>query len=110
MLLWGMWDTEGQSAFDFALQVGAAPGVRAVRQPDGGVTLKPGKLEIQGSVRQAARIMGVSRKTVLRMIEDGSVRAWKPRQSGAANCKFVVDLTSVYAHKETVTADGRGRL
>jgi hypothetical protein len=82
-------------AEQLTLNFTASAGVTVTTLASGEVRLKPGKIIAQGSVRQAARILGVPMMTIYRLIEDGDIDAWKPRNT-AANCKYVVNMTSVY--------------
>jgi len=87
--------TSEQLTFKFT----ATAGVTVIRLSSGEVHLKPDKILLRGSVRQAAKILGGSVMTVYRLIEDGEIRAWKPRNT-SPNCKYVVDMTTVYELQE----------
>ena len=60
-----------------------------------GAVVKRGKLQIKGGTRQAAKILGCSPDTVIRLIEDGTLSARKMRP-GRRNSKFIVDMVQVY--------------
>ncbi len=89
--------------FTWANQVHAGRDLVAVRNGDGSVTLKPGKITLEGAVRDAAKILACSPRQVCRLIESGDIRAWKVR-STAPNCKYTVDLVSVREHKRKCQA------
>lgn len=49
--------------------------------------MEPGRVECRGSTARAAKILGVDERTVRRLIDDGTVPAFKPGKR-----KWVVDL------------------
>lgn len=82
------------------LDLQIAPSVRVVRRPGGVVELHPQAPRLEGTVTEAARVLGVSPRTLRTMITEGIVRAWKPRSH------WRVCMASVYAlraRRETET-------
>lgn len=87
-------DPADGTQLELALEI--APCVRLVRRPGGVVEIHPDRPRLEGTVREAARVLGVSMRTVRRMLEEGQIRGWKPR------AHWRVDMATVYA----VRADG----
>ncbi len=72
--------------------------VSIIPRGDGEVIVRrSSRLEIKGSVKQAGKVLGCGKQTVLDLIADGAIIAWKLREGPRKNNKFVVDMTSVYA-------------
>lgn len=86
------------------LGLSISPDVAVTRLPDGEVRLKPRAPMVTGSTRDAARVLGVTPRTVRTLIHDGLIVAWRP-----AKHKLRVDMTSVYRHKEAAIRRGVAR-
>jgi len=78
---------------DQQLELGlfVSPDVTVTRLPDGEVRLRPKAPLVTGGTREAARALAVDQRTILRMIEAGEIRAWRP-----AKRHWRIDMTSVY--------------
>ena len=76
---------------DLPLRLQASPDVTVVHLPDGEVRLKPRRPLITGTVRDAARVLGLSPSQVRRIIAAGRIRAWRTGHGWLR-----VDMTSVY--------------
>ena len=78
---------------DIQLELGlcVSPDVTVTRMADGEVRLKPKAPLVTGGTKEAAAVMGVSQKTVIRLIEEGCIQAWRPGRR-----KWKIDMTSVY--------------
>lgn len=82
------------------LNLSCASGMRVVPQPEGSLLVMPGKVTLEGSVRDAMKVLGLrDPMTVYRLIQDKDIKAWKPRNKGK-NCMWRVDMASVTALKE----------
>ena len=57
------------------------------------------------TIEQAARMLHYSRATIRRMIEDGTLAAWKPR--GARGRKYLIDEISLARMQEALIAAAR---
>jgi excisionase family DNA binding protein len=79
-----------------------SPDVAVTRFADGEIRLKPKAPLITGGTKEAAKALGVSPKTIIRLIEDKQIHAWKP-----AKRKWRIDMTSVYDLLERSRAEGR---
>lgn len=65
--------------------------VTVTRFPDGEIRLKPKAPLVTGGTKEAAKALGVSPRSVITMIEEGEIEAWRP---GKRNWR--IDMTSVY--------------
>lgn len=83
--------------------------VTAIPQPDGAILLRPGKLQVEGSVSDAAKALGQSRTMVLRLIHTGRIQAYKPNQASSKNCKWRIKMTTVYALKSRWDEESKSR-
>lgn len=68
-----------------------SPDVTVTRFADGEIRLKPKAPLVTGGTKEAAKALGISPKTVIRLIEEGQIQGWRP-----AKRKWKVDMTSVY--------------
>lgn len=57
------------------------------------------------TIEQAARMLHYSRATIRRMIDDGTLVAWKPR--GARERKYLIDEISLARMQEALIAAAR---
>jgi hypothetical protein len=74
--------------------------VRVNRLPNGEVHLKPGKITVSGTVRDACRVLGgCCPQVIYALIREGEIIAKKPKPN-APNSKYRVDMTTVYALDE----------
>ena len=87
-----------KSATQLTLNLTSAASVVAIPQPGGGLLLKPGKILVEGSVADAAKALGLDRKMIYALIEDGEITAWKPRKC-ASNCHWRIEMASVYEYR-----------
>lgn len=72
-------------------------GVAVIPRPGGGVELRPtGKILVEGKASDAARVLGIPKRTVLDMINRGMIKAYKLHDTGI----WRVSMPSVYDLKE----------
>lgn len=72
------------------------PNLQVSRMPDGSINIKPRmELRLEGTVAEAAAILGVSVVQVRLMIRSGELRAYRPGKR-----KYIVDLLHAQQIKE----------
>lgn len=69
-----------------------SPDVAVVRLPDGEVRLKPRAPMVTGGTKDAAKVLGISSRSVITLIEEGAIHAWRPGKRS-----WKIDMTSVYS-------------
>lgn len=69
--------------------------VAVTRFPDGEVRMKAKAPMIEGGTKDASRVLGVSRQTVIRLAEEGLIEGWVP-----AKRKWRFNMATVYALKQ----------
>jgi hypothetical protein len=79
---------------ELPLQLSASSSVTVTRFPGGEVRLKPTAPKIEGSVKDAAKELGLSPRQVRRMLVEGDLPGWKP-----AKRKWVVNMIAVYERR-----------
>lgn len=91
------------------LNLTTSAGVVAVKQPGGAVLLKPGEVKLKGTVRDAMKTLGAANPDVIyQLIRDKEIKAIKLRDT-APNCKWQIDMLSVYDLKERREAEQEKR-
>jgi len=97
---------QSNGQLQLALHFNVSQGVKMDRLPDGSVHLKPGKMMVEGTVRDACRMLGgISTHRVRILIQTGEIKAWKPmgrrarRDGKPANTKLIVNMLSVEAYR-----------
>lgn len=66
--------------------------VAVTRFPDGEIRLKPRTPLVTGGTKEAAKALGISPRSVITLIDEGAIKAWRP---GKRNWR--IDMTSVYS-------------
>lgn len=69
-----------------------SPDVSVTRFPDGEIRLKPKAPLVTGGTKDAARVLGITTRSVITLIEEGEIQAWRP-----AKRNWRIDMTSVYS-------------
>lgn len=72
----------------------ASSSVKVTRFPDGEVRLKPEAPKVEGTTQDAAKELGVTTRTILRMIAEKEIPAWRPGKRA-----WRLDMTAVYERK-----------
>lgn len=91
--------TSARNTAQLELSFTSSMAVKVIPQPNGDVLLKRDRIITEGTVRQAAKVLGIGYDLMLSLIRDREVEAWKPRTS-APNTKYRVNMSSVYALRE----------
>ncbi len=78
-------------------------------QPNGDITLRKKAVSLEGSARDAARVLGCSTRCILRLIDTEQIIGWKLNPE-LLNSKYRIDMNSVFQHRARCQAARREAL
>lgn len=81
-----------------------SPDVTVTRFPEGEIRIKPAAPKIVGTTEDAARVLRTSRRTILRLIAEKEIPAFKP-----AKRAWVVDMLAVYERRKAREQEAQER-